>query len=180
MINIFTHGSEDPSSINDAISLIEKYFFSNPPIGSKNVREYLKSVFLREDGIIIPGKFQIIMFPYYYKHCINISDLLLKKSVKNPAIKSIMSALVATSNILYIDTDFVNFKILLISLYEKMGCNHSGFLLFEETKEEAKEETKEGSKSVRGGKMKRKHSMKKRKTVKRKRRYTRRYKKRMY
>jgi hypothetical protein len=166
MINIFTHGSEDPSSINDAISLIEKYFFSNPPIGSKNVREYLKFVFLREDGIIIPGKFQIIMFPYYYKHCINISKLLLQTSLQSPMVRSEMTSVVATSNDLLFDFDLLKLKLLLIFLYTKMGCSNSGFYQREEL-------------GIRGGKIKRKRSMKRRKTIKRKRRYTRRYKKRM-
>ena len=65
---------------------------------------------------------------------------------------------------------FVKFKLLLITLYKKMGCVRSGFLQTKKTKEET---------GVRGGKMKRKRSIKKRKTIKRRRRYTRRYKKRI-
>ena len=169
MINILTNGSVNAHVIQQTISTIQKYFFSNPPAGSEDVIDYLNSVFLTE-GSIIGGKFQIIMFPAYYKHCINISNLLLQNSVKNQQIKSYMSALVATSKKLYIDIEFVKFKLLLITLYKKMGCVRSGFLQTKKTKEES---------GVRGGKMKQKRSMKKRKTIKRKRRYTRRYKKRI-
>jgi hypothetical protein len=119
MIDILTIGSNDDSIINKTISIIQKYFFSNPPAGSKNVREYLKSVFLTNDGIIIAGKFQIIMFPYYYKHCINISNIILQTSLTSTRVKSEMSALITTSKNLSIDSDFLELKILLILCIRK-------------------------------------------------------------
>jgi len=171
MINILTNGSVDEVVIQQTILTLQKYFFSNPPVGSKNVTEYLKSVFLREDGIIIGGKFQIIMFPNYYKHCINISNFLLQTSLQSSMVRSEMTSVVATSNDLLFDFDLLKLKLLLIFLYTKMGCSDSGFYQTEES-------------GIKGGKMKRTRSRKghktiKRKTVKRKRRYTRRYKKRM-
>lgn len=166
MITILTNGSDNADVIQQTISTIQKYFFSNPPAGSEDVIEYLNSVFLTKDGSIIGGKFQIIMFPTYYKHCINISNLLLQTSLTSPEIISDMSAVVTTSKNLSIDFEFLKLKLLLIFLYTKMGCSNSGFYQREET-------------GVRGGKMKRKRSIKRRKTVKRKRRYTRRHKKRI-
>ena len=166
MIDTLNNGSDNEHDINFAISTIQKYFFSNPPEGSEDVIEYLNSVFLTKDGSIIRGKFQIIMFPYYYKHCINISNLLLQTSLNTPRIRSEMSAVVTTSKKISIDIGFLKLKLLLIFLYTKMGCSNSGFYQTEDT-------------GVRGGKIKRKRSIKKRKTVKRKHRYTRRHKKRI-
>lgn len=166
MIDTLNNGSDNEQDINFAISTIQKYFFSNPPEGSKDVIEYLNSVFLTEGVGIIRGKFQIIMFPYYYKHCINISNLLLQTSLNTPMIRSEMSAVVTTSKKISIDIGFLKLKLLLIFLYTKMGCSNSGFYQTEDT-------------GVRGGKIKRKRSIKKRKTVKRKQRYTRRHKKRI-
>ena len=164
MINIFNNGTDDDTVINHTILLITKYFFSNPPIGSKDVKSYLRSVFLTDD-VIIPGKFNIIIFPIYYKHCINISNLILEKSIESPSIKSEMRSVVSTSKELYFDTNLIELKLLLIFLYTKSGCNNSGFYL-------------EGDFGVKGGKRIKMRRTKKRKTIKRKRRYTRRHKKR--
>jgi len=165
MINILTNGSDNEVVIQQTILTLQKYFFSNPPDGSEDVIEYLKSVFLTKDGIIIGGKFQIIMFPNYYKHCINISSLLLQTSITNPTIISEMLAVITTSRELFFDIDYLKLELLLIFLYTKMRCINSGFYQTEES-------------GIKGGKMKRKRSMKRRKTIKRKRRYTRRHKKR--
>jgi hypothetical protein len=163
IIRIFNVGTNDNSDIDNTILLIAKYFFSNPPIESKDVIAYLRSVFLI-DGVIMPGKFNIIIFPYYYKHCINVSNLLLETSLESPSIRNEMSSVVNISKKLYFDTNLIKLKLLLIFLYTKSGCSNSGFYL-------------EGDFGVRGGKQKKRRKTKKRKTIKRKRRYTRRYKK---
>jgi hypothetical protein len=163
IIHILNDGTDDDDVINNTILLLAKYFFSNPPIGSKDVTSYLRSVFLNDD-VIIPGKFNIIIFPYYYKHCINVSSLLLETSLESPSIRSEMRSVVNISKELYFDTNLIKLKLLLIFLYTKSGCSNSGFYL-------------EGDFGVRGGKQTKRRRTKKRKTIKRKRRYTRRYKK---
>jgi len=163
IIHILNDGTDDDDVINNTILLLAKYFFSNPPIGSKDVTSYLRSVFLNDD-VIIPGKFNIIIFPYYYKHCINVSSLLLETSLESPSIRSEMRSVVNISKELYFDTNLIKLKLLLIFLYTKSGCSNSGFYL-------------EGDFGVRGGKQTKRRRTKKRKIIKRKRRYTRRYKK---
>lgn len=169
IIRVFNDGTSDEGVINDTIGLLTKYFFSNPPIGSEDVTTYLRSVFLTNDDSIIAGKFNIIIFPFYYSHCINVSNLILKLSLESTTVESEMSSVVKISKELYFDPNLFDLKSLLILLYTKMGCNNSGFYL-------------EGYFGVRGGKQTKRRRTKKRKTIKRKtikrkRRYTRRYKK---
>ena len=164
IIRVFNDGTSDEGVINDTIGLLTKYFFSNPPIGSEDVTTYLRSVFLTNDDSIIAGKFNIIIFPLYYSHCINVSNLILKLSLESTSIESEMRSVVKISKELYFDPNLFDLKSLLILLYTKMGCNNSGFYL-------------EGYFGVRGGKQTKRRRTKKRKTIKRKRRYTRRYKK---
>jgi len=163
IIRVFNNGPNDENDINNTILLLAKYFFSNPPIGSKDVTTYLRSVFLNDDTIE-PGKFNIIIFPYYYSHCINVSNLILETSLESTSIESEMRSVVKISKELYFDTNLIKLKLLLIFLYTKSGCSNSGFYL-------------EGDFGVRGGKQTKRRRTKKRKTIKRKRRYTRRYKK---
>ena len=106
------------------------------------------------------------MFPNYYKHCINISKLLLDTSLKSGRVKETLKSVIKTSNYLYYDAELAKFKLLLIFLYTKMGCSNSIFY-------------QEGYLDINGGKKKRiKRKTMKRKTIKRRRRFTRRYKKR--
>jgi len=163
IIRVFNDGTSDEGVINDTIGLITEYFFSNPPIGSEDVTTYLRSVFLNDDTIE-PGKFNIIIFPYYYSHCINVSNLILETSLESTSIESEMRSVVKISKELYFDTNLIKLKLLLIFLYTKSGCSNSGFYL-------------EGDFGVRGGKQIKRRRTKKRKIIKRKRRYTRRYKK---
>lgn len=162
MLDIFKDGTSVDSAINNTIVTIAKYFFSNPPHGSKDVTSYLRTQFLTNDAIIA-GKFNIIIFPKYYKHCINVSTLLLEKSLVSPKITGEMRTVVDTSSTLYFDTNLIKLKLLLIFLYTKSGCSNSGFYLEEVF-------------GVKGGKRIKKKT-RRRKTLKRKRRYTRRYKK---
>lgn len=169
IIRVFNDGTSDEGVINDTIGLLTKYFFSNPPIGSEDVTTYLRSVFLTNDDSIIAGKFNIIIFPFYYSHCINVSNLILELSLESRSIESEMRSVVKISKELYFDPNLFDLKSLLILLYTKSGCNNSGFYL-------------EGDFGVRGGKQTKRRRTKKRKTIKRKtikrkRRYTRRYKK---
>lgn len=163
LINIFKNGSNDEREINEAISYIAKYFFSNPPIVSENITNYLRSVFIDDDAIIA-GKFNIIIFPEYYNHCIKISNLLLNMSLNSRTIRSEMESVVKISKKLYFDTNLIKLKLLLIFLYTKSGCSNSEFYL-------------KGDFGVRGGKQKKRRKTNKRKTIKRKRRYTHRHKK---
>jgi hypothetical protein len=163
ILDIFKFGTHDDSDINETIVSIAKYFFSNPPSGSKDVTSYLRTQFLTDDAIIPGGKFNIIIFPNYYKHCINVSTLLLEKSLISLKIRDEMRTVVNTPPTIYFDTNLINLKLLLIFLYTKSGCSNSGFYL-------------EGDFGVKGGKRIKKKT-RRRKTLKRKRRYTRRYKK---
>jgi hypothetical protein len=169
IIRVFKVGTRDEGVINNTIRLLTEYFFSNPPIGSEDVTTYLRSVFLSNDGSIIADKFNIIIFPFYYSHCINVSNLILKLSLESTSIESEMRSVVKISKELYFDPNLFDLKLLLILLYTKSGCNNSGFYL-------------EGDFGVRGGKQTKRRRTKKRKTIKpktinRKRRYTRQYKK---
>jgi hypothetical protein len=155
IIRVFNDGTSDEGVINDTIGLLTKYFFSNPPIGSEDVTTYLRSVFLTNDDSIIAGKFNIIIFPFYYSHCINVSNLILKLSLESTIVESEMSSVVKISKELYFDPNLFDLKSLLILLYTKMGCNNSGFYL-------------EGYFGVRGGKQTKRRRTKKRKTIKRK------------
>jgi hypothetical protein len=155
IIRVFNDGTSDEGVINDTIGLLTKYFFSNPPIGSEDVTTYLRSVFLTNDDSIIAGKFNIIIFPLYYSHCINVSNLILKLSLESTSIESEMRSVVKISKELYFDPNLFDLKSLLILLYTKMGCNNSGFYL-------------EGYFGVRGGKQTKRRRTKKRKTIKRK------------
>jgi hypothetical protein len=166
MLHIFKFGSNDINIINNTISIITKYFFSNARYDSQVITDYLRHIFVRDDVGIISGKFNIVMFPNYYKHCINISKLLLDTSLKTDYVKETLNSVIKTSNYLYYDAELAKFKLLLIFLYTKMGCSNSIFY-------------QEEYLDINGGKKKRiKRKTIKRKTIKRRRRFTRRYKKR--
>ena len=166
MLRIFDVGSNDINIINNTISIITKYFFSNARYDSKVITDYLRSIFVTDGVGIISKKFNIVMFPNYYKHCINISKLLLDTSLKSDRVKETLKSVIKTSNYLYYDAELAKFKLLLIFLYTKMGCSNSIFY-------------QEGYLDINGGKKKRiKRKTMKRKTIKRRRRFTRRYKKR--
>jgi hypothetical protein len=166
MLDIFKFGSNDITIINNTISIITKYFFSNARYDSKVITDYLTRIFVRDSVGIISGKFNIVMFPNYYKHCINISKLLLDTSLKTDHVKETLNSVIKTSNYLYYDAELAKFKLLLIFLYTKMGCSNSIFY-------------QEEYLDINGGKKRRiKRKTIKRKTIKRRRRFTRRYKKR--
>jgi hypothetical protein len=148
MLEVFNIGSSDINIINNTLSIIEEFFFSKSTYDAEIITDYLRSVFVTDDIGIIPGKFNVVIFPNYYKHCINISNLLLTTSLKSQLIKKTLKSVIKTSSYLYYDTNLAKFKLLLIFLYTKMGCSSSVFY-------------QDGYLGINGGKLKRKTNKRK-------------------